>query len=391
MTSSFKKKSSKGVGSYPRGTTPSLRNGQLITSTGVPAIDSLIGGGLPIGTTLVVEEDISSSYTNALVKYFLAEGAVCNHALCLASSSNQPESMLEGLPDIDDSSSFINTVDEPGLDKKHNMNIAWRYQNLPTVQSSTVTSGLGHSFDLGKVMPKNLISPLETYFFKNNLIASEQNKLDHNLNWNTINPVYSSLLCYISRIISEHGFNKTNSDQLNHDQKVLRICVSGLASPLWGCDGRVVLHDNPEIYDQSLLKFLIALKALLRDSYAVCMLTIPVSVFEDVAYLRRVEKISDTMIGLESYADSDKEINPLFRNYHGSFHIRKLPRISTLVSHIPDTSCLGFKLKRKKFAIEKMFLPPDLSETVSRAQEDAAQKTKLSACHNVGHHKSMDF
>ena len=41
------------------------------------------------------EEDNYGSYADVLVKYFLAEGAVCTHALCLASSDNQPEMMLE--------------------------------------------------------------------------------------------------------------------------------------------------------------------------------------------------------------------------------------------------------------------------------------------------------
>lgn len=68
--------------------------------------------------------------------------------------------------------------------------------------------------------------------------------------------------------------------QQSAEQKVLRICISGLASPLWGYDGRVALHDQITSYDQSLLKFLIALKALIRDAYAVCMLTIPTSIFE---------------------------------------------------------------------------------------------------------------
>ena len=64
------------------------------------------------------------------------------------------------------------------------------------------------------------------------------------------------------------------------EQKILRICISSLASPLWACDGKVVLHDPVTSCDQSLLKFLIALRALIRDAYAVCMLTIPTSIFE---------------------------------------------------------------------------------------------------------------
>lgn len=38
-----------------------------------------------------------------------------------------------------------------------------------------------------------------------------------------------------------------------------------------------------------------------------------------------------------------------------------------------------------------MYLPPDLSETVSRAQEDSALKTKLSGCNTPSSHGTLDF
>ena len=58
MTTSFKKKSStKGRLTLPVGSRPSIANNQLLISTGVPSLDSLLGGGLAIGTILLVEED----------------------------------------------------------------------------------------------------------------------------------------------------------------------------------------------------------------------------------------------------------------------------------------------------------------------------------------------
>ena len=43
MASSFKKKSNRGRGNYPAGTKISLHNNQLLISSGVPSLDSLLG------------------------------------------------------------------------------------------------------------------------------------------------------------------------------------------------------------------------------------------------------------------------------------------------------------------------------------------------------------
>ena len=94
--------------------------------------------------------------------------------------------------------------------------------------------------------------------------------------------------------------------------------------------------------------------------------------------MSRLERLSDAVVCLESFVGSDKEQNPLYRDYHGNlycshtshpylqlaycthitlfalglFHLHKLPQLNSLVCHLPETLDLAFKLKKKKFLIE---------------------------------------
>lgn len=75
----------------------------------------------------------------------------------------------------------------------------------------------------------------------------------------------------------------------------------------------------------------------------------------------------DFAIELESFAGSDKETNPIFKEYHGLLYIRKIAALNTLAAYTPETHDLAFKLRRKKFVIEKLHLPPELQEPESTA------------------------
>lgn len=72
------------VGAIP-GTKPSLHNAQLLTSTGNPSLDHIIGGGQQVGTIFMVEEDSLQTYSNILTAYYLAEGVMQQQSLWFAS------------------------------------------------------------------------------------------------------------------------------------------------------------------------------------------------------------------------------------------------------------------------------------------------------------------
>lgn len=321
-----------------------------------------------MGTVLLVEEDIFGSYSRLLLKYFLSEGIMCGHSVFLASASEQPADIVKDLPGaVDDEHSSSSRAPPPSSqtpppssqqEGHDQMKIAWRYQNLPAVQSS-FSNRFGHFFDLTRSMSPARVEAVERVFFNAmETTASSDREL------------YSSLRSSICETIQARHFSvdETPLQQRN----VLRIALHSLGSPLW-LEGGGGTDATPTSHSPTLPQFLHSLRALLRRAYAVAMVTIPTYLMQlqDTAYVQRLERLSDAAVRLESFAGSEKEQNPVYREYHGLFHLRSLPRLNSLAPHLPETLDLAFKLKRKKFSIEKLHLPPELSETASRAQEDA--------------------
>lgn len=356
------------------GTRPSVRNGQLLVSTGLPALDQLLGGGLAVGTVLLVEEDKYNIYSPLLFKYFLAEGIINGHTLLVASAKEDPADILQELPAplLDDSCK--KEFDEDVCNKKPEsdikMKIAWRYQLSPKMEVGPVTSSrFGHYYDVSKRIPQELIETSKWHGFFLPEKMSSADKVERC----SLTPGYMKLLQFIQNIIYEEGFDGANPQK--KQRNILRIGIQSLGLPLWGDD--VCCSENCDS-SHSLSKFLYLLRGLLRACLSACIITMPTHLIQNKAIIARVTHLSDTVVALESFIGSEKETNPLYKDYHGLIHIRQIPRLNNLICDESDVKDLAFKLKRKLFTIERLHLPPDLSETVSRSsKQDLAESAKL--------------
>ncbi|KAH9499954.1 Elongator subunit elp4 [Bulinus truncatus] len=180
-----------------------------------------------------------------------------------------------------------------------------------------------------------------------------------------MNAHYCRLLDEIRSKIESGKFGTT---QQTETRNILRIGIQSIGSPLWGEMGGL----KPDgTNDPSLSLFLIALRGVLRSAFAVAMITLPAHLFHDEQIVRHLTKLCDTVVKLDSFAGSDREKNPAFKEYHGLLHVRQLPRLNSFIPAQSETTDLAFKLKRKKFTVEKLHLPPELSETVSRSQSSS--------------------
>lgn len=208
----------------------------------------------------ISEEDAYSTYAKVMYRYFIAEGVVNGHSLFVASQDLKPSHILTDLPALDEEST-----------KKHNssstdeeMKIAWRYQNMKVFDSSPGdASTFGHYYDLTKKMKKETLEKANVTTWDGENVKKQNDIF--------ANDAYMDLLLNIEKTLTEGQFLIS---QTATKRNVLRIAINSLGSRLW-------LSDSEEQTQSDLLKFLYMFRALLRESFAVAVLTIPVLNFDD--------------------------------------------------------------------------------------------------------------
>lgn len=115
------------------GVRPSPLTSHLVTSTGAPSVDGLLGGhsGLALGSSLVVGEHDTTDFAGALLRYYAAEGILQGHVVHVVGVG---EGWTRELPGLADAKYMRRQEQEkaPETDKaaQDRMKIAWRYERL---------------------------------------------------------------------------------------------------------------------------------------------------------------------------------------------------------------------------------------------------------------------
>lgn len=110
------------------GVRPSPLDGRLTTSTGTRSLDTLLAGhaGLPLGTSVLIEESGTTDFSGALLRYFAAEGVTQGHVVHVLGVGDAWARELPGIQ-AEKKSSEKSTEQKIQGDK---MKIAWRYERL---------------------------------------------------------------------------------------------------------------------------------------------------------------------------------------------------------------------------------------------------------------------
>jgi len=362
MTSSFQRKIKQKLPEIA-GVSPSIYTNHLLASTGIPDLDRFLGGGVAIGTVLVVKEDASGNFSKLLLKYFLSEGLVHNHSLMIAEANVDGKKLLNSLPSFEFETNCDNQNDSK-IDESDKMKIAWRYQKQNSTKEpilNTDTSLKHHTFNLLKTVSSDVIE-------KSDIIVSDVQDIgikDQSIWQNT---TMCNIIADIKEKVKTGGYLIDPSVKKDHTN-ILRIGIHSLGNLLWG---------DLEFMDKNLCTFLISLRAIMRSCFGVAVITIPSNILHLPDINDRILLCSDYVLNLESF-ESEEVVNQVYKDYHGLIFIDKIPCIGALSppNHlIQDPSQLVFKSKRTKFVIEKFHLPPDLSEEVARDQKNKAVKSK---------------
>ncbi|KAG7099409.1 hypothetical protein E1B28_001262 [Marasmius oreades] len=366
--SSFKRKSAKHSGTLP-GTRPSPGSvATLLTSTGIPSLDDVLGGGLPLSCSLLVAApDPHSSYGELVQKYFIVQGLVSSQDVLLI--DDNPLDFVKGCmwTTSDLNCKVFGEEEEERSDER--IKIAWRYESMKQFQTTVGqsianTENFCRAFDLTSRIPDSVIQ---------RALYSKQLEVCDVTSFQSTALVLSEVVSRIEQILASRS--KTTP---------LRICLPALGSPGWG-----------DSSSEDLLHFLRRTRMLVRRHTNACLsISLPPHLsVEDWSGRGWIEKIgwsTDALITLAAFT-ANPSMTSLFPSHHGLVHIHTLPAPFTFLppsdkfsllrglSAAADSSGSGennlaFKCTRKRFIIETMHL--DLEGGISERRTNPSSTAR---------------
>lgn len=151
--SSFKRRSTKQSPIPPGTRILPGSSSTFTTSTGIPSLDDILGGGLPLTTSqLVLAPDTHTAYGELVQKYFVAQGLAAGQRVCVV--SDRAGEFLQGCmwlpstgaapappaPPTAKAGEEDEEEEEEGA-RRHDaqIKIAWRYEQMKQFQTTVAS------------------------------------------------------------------------------------------------------------------------------------------------------------------------------------------------------------------------------------------------------------
>lgn len=116
------------------GTRPSPYNSLTLLSSGLSSLDDLLGGGVPLSSSLLIQADSHTSYAELLLKFWIAQGLECKQDVVVVASGLEggPEAIASSLMEVDGGQVVGDEEDDEEAVKARDekMKIAFRYEGM---------------------------------------------------------------------------------------------------------------------------------------------------------------------------------------------------------------------------------------------------------------------
>ncbi|XP_015583522.2 elongator complex protein 4 isoform X1 [Ricinus communis] len=300
-------------------------NGTFFVSSGISDLDKILGGGIPLGSLVMVMEDAEAPHHMLLLRNFMSQGLIQNQPLLYSSPSKEPRVFLGTLPSP--SSSKDDKLRKHHPEEEKGLRIAWQYKKYFGENQQTFD---GHrdskqefcnDFDLRK--------PLERHFFSGQRVDCVS--VNDSPNLATLQDRCSAFLAQ---------FPQRNDGGIS---SIGRIAIQSLCAPQ--CE-----YSNKE---WEVLSFIRSLKSMLRSANAVAVITFPPSLLSD-SFCKRWQHMSDILLSVKAIPDDDKELAKLLTGYQdmiGFLNVHKVVRINTQVPLILDATTFSIKLHKRRYLV----------------------------------------
>ncbi|CCL98971.1 uncharacterized protein FIBRA_00979 [Fibroporia radiculosa] len=354
--SSFKRKTTAKQAPVPNGTRFSPGStSTLITSTGIPSLDDILGGGLPLSCSLLIlAPDHHSAYGELLQKYFVAQGLACGQKLCIVDNdANQflAECMWMPGPSAMGDTSSIGDDEGEGKADEHDakIKIAWRYEQMKQFKTTVPTSNqlsedYCRTFDLTCRIPDSTVQSAITAGQVMVVPVSESDVEKSSA---------QEVLLRLSSRLAEYA---AASDV----PEPIRVCIPALGSSQWG---------DLSTYD--ICRFLFALRDILRRYPGACAAVslqpyLCTDSWGGPGWVQKLSWLSDACVSLAAFT-GNPSLTEMFSSHNGLVHIHSLPAPHTLLPPSDKFSTLrglsssgennlAFKCMRKRLIFETLHL-----------------------------------
>ncbi|TFA97502.1 Elongator complex protein 4 [Trichoderma ghanense] len=277
------------------GARPSPHDGRLTTSTGTSSLDQLLAGhaGLPLGTSLLLEESGTTDFGGILLRYFAAEGLVQGHSVHVLGFGDHWRRELPGLAAEGRSKESKSSGSSDGK-----MKIAWRYETL----GSRAAPSRGKQISLKRLIVDRILT---TSIQGPSISDSTEGMAPFCHTFD--------LSARLDDNVAQGQFHTTRGTAMDSSQSLFRRFISDVTTKIKNSPPtsihRIVIPSllSPTIYPpsasrpQEVLQFLHQIRALLRQypSRIVAMMTLPTSLYpRSTGLIRRAELICDGVLEL---------------------------------------------------------------------------------------------